>query len=230
MDVKTKTVEQFLFEQLEKIAPGKYGLADVVQLFKSKLRFPCTHLKGRHTPGGLRRDYNLSIFTFPTGVTEVKCLYNCGLKVRSDDKELTSAFNQLYDFPTSNTPASAEVRRTFMGGVEVPIDAGPPPTYSDAERQRIKESNDVFLRFLQKGVEEGHIKTDNPVLGGTFPHPDPIEEPRSIVERGVKEAFVKSKQKKVLNTAVSFHDASIPALKPVKRKTQSRKRGKKSTQ
>jgi len=100
MEVKPQTVEQFLFEQLEKIAPGKYTLANVLQLFKSRLRFNCQHLKGRHsgaTTAGLHKDYNLSIFTFPNGVTEIKCLYNCGLKIRSDEKELTSAFNELYD-------------------------------------------------------------------------------------------------------------------------------------
>ena len=42
--MEAQTVEQFLFEQLEKIAPGKYALADVLHLFKSKLKFPCTHL------------------------------------------------------------------------------------------------------------------------------------------------------------------------------------------
>ena len=106
----TQTVEQFLFEQLEKVAPGKYTLASVLQLFKTKLRFPCTHLKGRQTGRfpGFVKDYNFSIFTFPTGVTEIRCLYNCGLSVSSDDIEQTSVFNELYDYPTTNTRAKTQ--------------------------------------------------------------------------------------------------------------------------
>src|SRR5271166_6190168 len=161
MEVKTQTVEQFLFEQLEKVAPGKYAIADVLRLFKSKLRFPCTHLKGggrSHSRVGAGKDYNLSIFTFPTGVTEIKCLYNCGLKIRSDEKELASAFSELYKLPSTNSRASSEVMIYKKGGKEVPIDPGPVPTYSDEYRQRIKESTDAFLESISQGLKNGRIK------------------------------------------------------------------------
>src|SRR5690348_4353815 len=124
MDVQTQAIEKFLVEQLEKIAPGKYRLADVLTLFKSRLRFPCSHLKGHlHRLPGSLKDYNLSIFTFPTGVTEIKCLYNCGLKIRSDEKELTDQFNELYDLPSSNSRAMAEVQSKNQ-------DPGPAPMYT----------------------------------------------------------------------------------------------------
>lgn len=233
MEVKTQTVEQFLLEQLEKIAPGKYALANVLQLFKSRLRFSCSHLKGggrRSSLSGLGKDYNLSIFTFPNGVTEIRCLYNCGLKIRSDETELVAAFNELYDFPSSNHPAASEsVCRVLKNGERLPIDPGPVPTYSDEYRQRIRESTDMFWKSIEQGLENGRIKPNDPILGGIVPHPDPVEAPDSIVERGIKQAFVKAKSKPpVLKALVTVQD-SVPALKPAKtkiRKTQSRKRGK----
>jgi hypothetical protein len=232
----TQTVEQFLVEQLEKFAPGRYTLAGVLQLFKARLRFACSHLKGggrRTSISGPGKDYNLSIFTFPTGVTEIKCLYNCGLKIRSDETALTSAFNELYDFPSTNHPARAEEHFLVKGGSRVPIDPGPVPEYSDAYRQRIRESTDMFWKSIQQGVENGRIKPNDPILGAVLPHPDPIEAPDSIVERGIAEAYQRAKSNPphhVLKAVVTAHDA-VPALEPVKskirkRKTQSRKRGK----
>lgn len=231
MEVKTQTVEQFLFEQLEKVAPGKYTLAGVLQLFKSQLRFNCNHLKGggrSRSLGTFGKDYNLSIFTFPNGVTEVKCLYNCGLKICSDQKELTSAFNEAYDLPSSNTKASAEERYSVKGGKRVPVDPGPAPVYSDAYRQRVRESADIFLSVLKTGLECGRIKPSDPILGGILPHPDPKEAPESAVERGLKTAYVKAKKNKLIRTATAVVQDSVPVLEPVKkiRKTQSRKRGK----
>lgn len=222
MDVKTQTVEQYLFEQLEKIAPGKYTLANVLQLFRHRLRFPCTHLKGRYGPPGHAKDYNLSIFTFPTGVIEVKCLYNCGLKVRSDQKDLIKEFNELYDLPTSNSKASAE-------NVYPKADPGPVPVYTDEDRKRIRESADIFLKMLVVGVENGRIKMGDPILGGNFPHPDPIEAPDSIIGRTIKFRHAALKNKPPVLKATAVVQDSVPALKPVKkirkRKTQSRKRG-----
>lgn len=224
MDVKTQSVEQYLFEQLNKVAPGKYGLASVLQYMKEKLRFQCNHLKGRGVPGVHHKDYNFSIFTFPNGVTEIKCLYNCGLKIRSDEKELVSAFKELADLPTSNSPAKAEERYATKNGKRIPVDPGPVPVYTDAQRQRIKESGEIFLKSLQFGLESGRILPGDEVLGGIFPHPDPVEAPDSIVERGIKQAFAKVRGRKVLNATVVAQD-KVPALKPVrKRKTQSRQR------
>jgi hypothetical protein len=230
----TQTVEQFLVEQLERVAPGKYTLASVLQRFQSKLRFPCTHLKGGGTPRKylVGKDYNLSIFTFPTGVTEIKCLYNCGLKLRSDEETL--GFDELRDLPSTNTHATAEVQRYTKGGKEIPIDPGPVPTYTDAQRQRIKESNDRFWDYLQKALVLGHIKLDDPILGNVLPHPDPIEAPDTIIERGLKFRYVRQRAKKVLQATAVVQD-SIPALEPLAqtntkirkaRKTQSRKSGK----
>ncbi len=239
MYVKTPTVEQFLVEQLERVAPGKYTLANVLELFKSRLRFSCTHLKGgrSHRYGLLgHKDYNLSIFTFPNGVTEIKCLYNCGLKIRSDEKELVRAFNELYDLPSTNSPAASEGFVTIKNGERIPIDPGPAPVYSDAYRQRIRESNDIFWKSIACGLESGRIKPSDSILGGVFPHPDPVEAPDSQVERGIAEALKQSKSKQVLRVQVVVQD-SIPALEPIKTntkirksrkasKTQSRKRGK----
>jgi len=225
MEVKTQTVEQFLVEQLEIVAPGKYALANVLELFKSKLRFQCRHLKGGYGQriGALGyKDYNLSIFTFPNGVTEIKCLYNCGLKIRSDEKELSKAFSQLADLPTSNTRAQSEYRAPST------INPGPVPTYSDAYRQQVRESTDRFWKSIEQGIESGRIKPNDPVLGGEAPHPDPIEAPDSIVERGIAQAFKKALRKPVLKAQVVVQD-SIPAPAPDSkkiRKTQSRKRGK----
>jgi hypothetical protein len=231
----SQTVEQFLFEQLDKIAPGKYAIADVLKLFKSRLRFACTHLKGGLTPRltGPCKDYNLSVFTFPSGVAEIRCLYNCGLKVRSDEKELVDAFNELYDLPTTNSPAAAEVQYFSKDGKRTPIDPGPVPAYSDAYRQRLKESTDIFLKVIAAGVESGRIKTDDPILGGIFPHPGPVEAPDSKIERGIKNGFEYLKKRPPIVKAQVVAQDSIPALEPVKtntkirkaRKTQSRKRG-----
>jgi hypothetical protein len=233
MDVKTQTVEQFLFEQLDKIAPGKIiPCESVLQQFKSRLRFPCSHLKGGGTARaltGLSKDYNLSIFTFPTGVTEIKCLYNCGLKIRSDEKELKSAFSELYDLPSSNTRATSEV-------MSKKVDPGPVPYYTDAKRQSIRESTEMFWRVLKVGLDTGRIKPTDLILGAVLPHPDPIEAPDSIVERGIKNGYKKMKSRKLLQAVVVVQDR-IPEPKagpgkPIKirkaerkaRKTQSRQR------
>lgn len=235
----TQTAEQFLVEQLDKVAPGKYTLAGVLQLFKSKLRFPCSHLKGggrRTSLQGPEKDYNLSIFTFPTGITEIKCLYNCGLKIRSDEKELASAFNELYDFPSTNRPATAERHFFIKGGKRAPIDPGPVPTYSDETRQRIRESTDMFCKTINQGLLTGRIKPDDPILGGVLPHPDPIEAPDSIIERDLKKFhYIRQRQKEMplLKARVVVQD-SVPALTTNTKirksrkasKTQSRKRGK----
>lgn len=222
----TQTVEQFLIEQLEKVAPGKYGIVDVLQLFKAKLRFPCNHLKGGRVPRGSHKDYNLSIFTFPTGVTEIKCLYNCGLKIRSDEESMQRAFEELYDLPTSNIRASSEVEHQSKGGKRIPIDPGPTPTYTDEYRRRIKESNDLFWKFVEKGLADGNFKK--------VPHPQPIEAPDTQIERGIQQAYQRAKNSKpVVVGNVTFSEA-VPALEPVKstkirkaRKTQSRTHGKK---
>jgi hypothetical protein len=218
----TQTVEQFLVEQLERVAPGKYALASVLQRFQSKLRFPCTHLKGGRTPRQftLGKDYNLSIFMFPTGVTEIKCLYNCGLKIRSDEAELTSVFNELHDLPSTNTNAGAERIIIMKGGKEIPIDPGPVPVYTDAYRQRIKESSDLFWAYIQRGLEDGRIKPGDPILGAVLPHPDPIEAPDTIVERGLKFRYVRQRAKKVLQATAVVQD-SIP--EPAKTNTKIRK-------
>lgn len=215
-----QTVEQFLFEQLEKVAPGKYTLASALQIFKSKLRFPCTHLKGGKSPlrlVGPSKDYNLSIFTFPTGVTEIKCLYNCGLKIRSDEKDLLHLFNELYDLPSTNSCATAEVQRYSRGGKNVPIDPGPAPTYSEATRQRIRESTDLFWKSISQGLENGRIKPDDPILGGIKPHPDPIEAPDSVIKREINRGFqqIKNKQPVLKGVVVTLQD-SVSSLEPVK--------------
>lgn len=229
MDVKTQAIEQYLFEQLEKVAPGKYTLASVLQRFKSQLRFPCSHLKGggrRSSLTGLSKDYNLSIFTFPTGVTEIKCLYNCGLKIRSDEKDLVGAFSELYDFPTTNHRAASEQVITMKGGKRVPVDPGPAPTYSDEYRQRIKNSTEVLWKAIEEGLECGRIKPGDKILGGNFPHPDPVEAPDSIIERGIKFRFARMKSKPPVTQATTIVQDSIP--EPVKKvskrkKTQSRR-------
>lgn len=229
MDVKAQTVEQFLFQQLEKVAPGKYTVAGVLRLFQSKLRFPCTHLKGGHVGrASMRRDYNLSIFTFATGVIEIKCLYNCGLKIRSDQKDLIDSFNELYDLPTTNSPATSECHWLVKNGERNPIDPGPAPTCSDERRQGIRESNDKFLMYINQGLESGRVKHGDPILGAVLPHPDPIEAPDSIVERGIiLDHYMRNR--KLAQAVVTALD-KIPALEPVKTKirkckTQSRKRG-----
>jgi len=237
MEVKPQSVEQFLVEQLEKVAPGKYSFASALQFFKTRLRFPCNHIKG----GGRRsslisggKDYNISIFTFPTGVTEVKCLYNCGLKIRTDEPLLVHAYNELYDLPSTNSKASAEVIKHTKNGKVIPVDPGPTPVYTDEYRKRIRESNDRFLDYLDRSRLRGRIKPDEKILGGTFPHPDPVEAPDSIIKRTVLQAFKKAKRNPPIHTALAVFQDSIPALEPVKvktkirkaRKTQSRKRGK----
>lgn len=224
MEVNTQTVEQFLVEQLERIAPGKYGIANVLDLFKSKLRFKCSHLKGFHGHRGGTvgyKDYNLSIFTFPNGITEIKCLYNCGLKIRSDEKELARAFSQLADLPTSNSRAQAEFKK--------PINPGPVPVYTDAHRQRIRESADVFWKALTEAAKDGRIEPNDPVLGGVFLHPDPIEAPDSIVERGIAQAYKKAKSNPLIHTAIAVVQDNVPALEPTtkirkKRKTKSQRK------
>jgi hypothetical protein len=228
----TQTVEQFLLEQLERVAPGKYSLANVLEQFKSKLRFACTHLKGggrRSSLNGIGKDYNLSVFTFPNGVTEVKCLYNCGLKARSDQKDLVNAFNQLYDLPSSNTRASSEVASGKR-------DPGPVPTYSDEYRQRIKESTDLFWKSITQGLENGRIKADDPILGALLPHPDPKEAPESIVERGIKLRHLRQREKAMSKPSTLIPENRVRGFdpEPIKRntkirksrKTQSRKSGK----
>lgn len=233
----TQTVEQFLFEQLEKAAPGKYTLANVLQLFKAKLRFACTHLKGggrRASIQGPGKDYNLSIFIFPTGVMEIKCLYNCGLKIRSDEKDLIAAFNELYHLPTTNRPASAEHIFHIKDGKRVPIDPGPAPVYSDEYRQHIRKSTDMFWNSIKFGLFTGSIKPNDPILGAVLPHPDPIEAPDSQIERGMAQAYARVKGKPTLTPAYVVMRDSVPSFEPVKtqnkirkaRKTQSRKRGK----
>lgn len=223
--MEIQTVEQFLFEQLEKIAPGKYTLANVLQLFKHTLRFPCSHLKGGNHRHAHSKDYNLSIFRFSTGVTEIKCLYNCGLKIRSTDSSLGLAFKELYDIArnqSTNSPASAEVK----GGK---LDPGPVPTYSDAYRQRIKDSTEAFVKTIERQIELGLTKQGAAILGGIFPHPDPVESPESIIEHKMLQSFQKAKTSKPLLTAIAVVQNSVPALKPVKlkkiRKTQSRRKG-----
>ena len=236
MEVKPQSVEQFLVEQLDKIAPGKYSLASALQMFKTRLRFPCNHLKG----GGRRysllspgKDYNLSIFTFPTGVTEIKCLYNCGLKIRSDEKELVSQFNEVYDLRTTNTKASAEVITNVKNGKVIPLDPGPAPTCSDEYRQRIKESTELFINMLERWQLTGCPNLDKKTLGGTFPHPDPIEAPESMVKREIVECFRKYKTRQAILKATVVVQDSIPALEPVTNtkirkacKAQSRESGK----
>jgi len=95
----------------------------------------------------------------------------------------------------------------------------------------------MFWKSITQGLENGRIKSDDPILGATLPHPDPIEAPDSIVKRGIARAFELSKSKPpVLKATVVVQD-SVPALEPVKTntkirksrkasKTQSRKRGK----
>lgn len=221
--METQTVEQFLFEQLEKIAPGKYTLANVLQLFKHTLRFPCSHLKGGSRRLAHAKDYNLSIFTFSTGVTEIKCLYNCGLKICSTDSTIGFAFNELYDIArnqSTNSQASAEV----MSGKP---DPGPVPTYSDAYRQRIKDSTEAFVRTIERRIELGITQPGDLVLGGVFPHPDPVEAPDSKIERGIAQSFAKTKNCSLKATVV-VQDKGVPALKPVKkiRKAQFRRKRK----
>ena len=209
----TQTVEQFLFEQLEKIAPGKYAVQDVLRLFKNKLRFSCTHLKGGRTHQGPGKDYNLSIFTFPNGVIEIKCLYNCGLKIRSDEKELTKAFNELYDLPTSNSKAAAEQ----LGK----LNPGPVPTYSDEYRQRIRESGEVFWNLVNFRLANGLIKIDDQILGTVLPHPNPVEAPESIVGRTIKQAYQKIKDRVPASEPVSRVKGYDP--EPLKTNTKIRK-------
>lgn len=236
--METQTIEQFLLEQLNVVAPGKYVLANVLQLFKSKLRFPCTHLKGGRRTHANSKDYNLSVFTYSTGVIEIKCLYNCGLKISSTDTVLANAFAELRDIAnreSTNSQASAEVRLVMKNGARVPIDPGPAPVYTDAYRQRIKDSNDAILAMLERKLSQGVIAECYPMLGGHFPHPDPIEAPDSQVERNMLAAHKKLKERnesfrKSVQATVVVQD-SFPALEPVKkihktRKTQSRKRGK----
>jgi len=225
MDVKGQSVEQFLLEQLQKVAPGKYTVAGVLEQFKAKLRFPCNHLKGGSRiirPSGLRKDYNLSIFTFPNRVTEIKCLYNCGLKIRSDEKELTEAFDYLSDLPTTNTKAATEslLKRNHPE---------PVPTYSDAYRRRIRESSDRFWNAVTEGLENGRIQPNDLILGGIFPHPGPVEAPDSIVEREMMRVYRKNKKPapRPLITVEDIVPGQVKSFTKIRktRKAQSRKRG-----
>jgi hypothetical protein len=198
--------DELVFQALQQIAPGKYRRLPIWERVKCRAR----HLKGGGHVAGPHKDYNLSVFRFPDGVTEIKCLYNCGLKVRSNEPGRREEFEELMDLmerSSSNSRASSEV----CGKRNPP---GPVPVYSDAYRQRIKESTDVFLKTIQQGVESGRIKLDDPILGTVRPHPDPVEAPESEVERGIVNAFARTKVKAVKN--------SIKAKKA--RKTKSRRR------
>lgn len=225
METNQQIVEQFLFEQLEKIAPGKYSLANVLQQFKTKLRFPCNHLKsGRGIATGYK-DYNFSVFKFPTGITEIKCLYGCGLKVRSDEKGLKQEYQQLLDLPTTNSVAAAELTIPAGG-----INPGPVPTYTDEYREQVQERERGVWEWAKTNPEEYWKR----YINISWNHPDPIEAPESAVERQIKMTLAKNKVTKRITgvKAVCQDPIGIPALIPVKKireasKTQSRKRGKK---
>lgn len=216
------TIEQFLFEQLEKIAPGKYTLASVLQRLKSGLRFPCTHLKGgKGRSLTFAKDYNIAVFNFADRTSEVKCLYGCGLKIRVDSKEKPADFIELASLPTTNSVASSEVFKTVSStrGV-LPLDPGPIPTYTDADRARIQEREDGFWKWAKAKPEEYHKRFGNV----DYNHPDPIEAPESVIPRQMKAALANVKSRPpVLKATVTFQDEGIPALEPVKKHTKIRK-------
>lgn len=243
-------LEFWLFKQLQEIAPGKYFLAPILQRLKAGLRNPeCRHLKGGRALTAFAKDYNLSVFRFADGVTEIKCLYNCGLKLRSDSADKAD-FAELLDIArqSTNTVATSEIYATTTAKGFTP---GPIPTYTEADRARIQEREQEFWKWAKAYPEEYRKQYGNVV----YNHPDPKEAPESIIPRQM--ANIMAKRPKPLprpkltqdtfdalraaaaipkpNLKVIYQDEGIPALESVKqnnkirkaRKTQSRKRGKK---
>lgn len=244
-----EAVERWLLKQLQEIAPGKYVLAPFLQRVKSTLRNPeCRHLKGG--PGSLvGKDYNLSFFTFVDGVSEIKCLFGCGLKLRSDVANKND-WSELIDLlhGSTNTRASSEVvlRRNNPGLI---------PTYTDADRARIQEREDGFWKWAKANPEEYRERFGNV----DYNHPDLKEAPESIIPRqmanimakrpkplprpkltqdafeALRASHIATKSAPKPNLKVVYQDEGIPALEPVKqnnkirkaRKTQSRKSRKK---
>lgn len=195
-----EAVEMWLFKQLQEIAPGKYVLASYLERVKPTLRFPCTHLKGGKYLRTGQKDWNLSFFRFATGISEIKCLYGCGLKLRSDegDKDAWTELHGLFQNST-NTTAASEINAKRN-------DPGPVPTYTDAARARIQERENGFWKWAKANPEEYRERFGNV----DYNHPDPKEAPESIIPRQMEAALANVKSRPpVLKATVTFQD-SIP--------------------
>lgn len=258
IDAQAKTVLEFwLFQQLKELVPGKYTLSSVLERLKSGLRFACTHLKGgkRRAYGVQKEDYNFSLFRYATGVTEIKCLYSCGLKVTdADNKYDFLELQELFRGRSSNYPASSEIYAAMMRPGFTP---GPVPTYTDADRARIQERERKFWEWAKANPEEYRKQYG----GVSHVHPDPaianqknfsfvnhdkiVAEAYAFAEKinakRAAKAAIKTHVGPLNNVTVVFEDEGVPALVPKKkisyktmdklirkvRKTQSRKSRKK---
>lgn len=227
------TLEKFLFQELEKIVPGKYVLSNIL------LRHPCPtrHKKGNSLRlAGYKDDWNLAMHLFPNGVTKIWCLTHCGLCVSSDDKERAADFAQLSEamLHSTNYRSSSEVHGTPNPGPEV--------AHTPEHRERIKRINDMMLAAISQRVKDG-TATEKDFIQ-VVEHPDPSvanQGPRKTLAQITEEAYAvvdKFKKKQItVNATVVYQDpVGIPALEPVTntkirkaRKTQSRKRGTKET-
>lgn len=146
------------------------------------------------------------MFHFADRTSEVKCLYGCGLKIRVDSKEKSADFIELANLPTTNSVASSEVFKTVSStrGV-LPLDPGPIPTYTDADRARIQEREDGFWKWAKANPEEYRERFGNV----DYNHPDPIEAPESIIERKMKSIMAKRPKPRPLINArqAAFEEA-----------------------
>lgn len=176
-------IEANLFEALQLIAPGKYRRIS----YEQRVKCPANHLKGGRTGRApLGKDYNLSVFTFPTGVTEIKCLYNCGLKVRSDEgrkEDFEDLVGLMKQSTNSRNSSEWRIKRN---------DPGPTPVYTDKDRQRIRENAEMLWKWLEVKTKNGE-DVSGYLAGSIVDHPDPVEAPESIVERQLKSTFRKAK-------------------------------------
>lgn len=204
--INAASIEPALFELLQTIAPGKYRRVS----YEQRVKCTANHLKGGRTGRlPLGKDYNLSVFTFPTGVTEIKCLYNCGLKVRSDEGRKEDFEDLLWLMKQSTNSSNSSECASKRN------DPGPAPVYTDADRQRIRDSAEMFTKWLATKIENGEDVSK--YLIADCNHPDPIEAPESIVERQLKTIFIEAEIAK-------FPEVPEPCKTTVqKRKTKSRR-------
>lgn len=245
------TLERFLFNELEKIAPGKYTLSNILE------RTPCTqsHLKGGPIRGGRGKDWNLACHTFPNGIKKIWCLYGCGLTVSSNNSDTRIEWAQMSRaFEDSSNRSSASELRPLR-------DPGKPRVATEADRQRIRDSEAAIQAIITERIKSGTATKDD--FFHEEPHPDPRfrGEPNKSHDQIVKEAYdlvakftarrdaAEAASKGVQANLTCIDNEGVPALEPVKpkyapihfkqglpasvgertkiRKTQSRKRGKK---
>lgn len=231
------TLEKFLFSELEKIAPGKYTLSNVLE------RTPCKqgHLKGGPIRGGRGKDWNLAFHTFPTGIRKIWCLYGCGLVVFSNDPNTRIEWQQMFRAfeDSSNRPSSCELRPL--------MNPGKPREVTPADRERIRVSEEAIQAVIAKRIKDGTATRND--FFHEEPHPDPRfrGEPTKSRDQLIKEAYdtvekfhakreaANAAMKGVQATVTCLDIEGVPALEPAKkhtkirkaRKTQSGKRRKK---